>query len=136
MFSLKSFNRLPVRLTAAFLLAAVIGVSVVAVLAYRATSSDFRFYISSIEGMQRMMGGMMGNTLGGMASQPALDFMNNLGRTLWLAGLMGVLLALVLGGLFTRYIVAPLGEVTAAARRVAKGDFLQQVRIRGSSELT
>jgi signal transduction histidine kinase len=47
-----------------------------------------------------------------------------------------VLLAIILSGFFTRYIVAPLGEVTAAARRVAKGDFLQRVKAHGSSELT
>lgn len=136
----KFYNRLSVRLTAAFLLAAVIGVSVVAIFAYRSTASDFRSYISSIEGMQRMMGGSMGGMMGnpwmGMTSQPALDFMSNLGRTLWIAGLVGVLLALILGGLFTRYIVAPLGEVTAAARRMAKGEFLQRVKAHGSSELT
>ncbi|OGO20499.1 MAG: hypothetical protein A2144_03080 [Chloroflexi bacterium RBG_16_50_9] len=127
------------RLTAAFLLAAVIGVAMVAFLAYRSASADFRAYISNIEAMQRMMGGMggmMGNSWMGMTSQPALDFMNSLGRTLWVAGLMGVLLAIILGGLFTRYIVAPLGEVTIAAKRVAKGDFLQRVKVRGSSELT
>jgi two-component system, OmpR family, sensor histidine kinase BaeS len=140
----KLFNRLSVRLTAGFLLAAVIGVAVVAILAYRATSNDFRSYISDIEAMQRMMGGtggMMGdswtgNSWMGMTSQPALDFVSNLGRTLWIAGLVGVLLAIILGGLFARYIVAPLGEVTVAARRVAGGDFLQSVKARGSSELT
>jgi len=58
-----------------------------------------------------------------------------MGRTLWIAGLLGVVMALVLGGVFTRYIVAPLGEVTVAAKRIARGDFLQRVRPRGSSEL-
>ena len=124
-----------VRLTAAFLLAAVMGVVLVAVLAYRSTASDFRAFLGHLETMQATMGGMMGNMMGGVIAQGAVDFMNNLGRTLWIAGFLGVLLALLLGGLFTRQIVAPLGEVAAAARRVAKGDFRQRVNVRGSSEL-
>lgn len=138
-----SFNRLSVRLIAAFLLAAVIGVVVVAVLAYRGTSSQFRSYVSDVQAMQSMMGGggMMGNSwMGdswmGMTSQPATNFMGNLGRTLWVAGIVGVLLAIVLGALFTQYIVAPLGQVSAAAKRVAKGDFHHRVNVRGSTELT
>jgi two-component system OmpR family sensor kinase len=81
--------------------------------------------------MQGMMGGMMG----GVIAQGTIAFMANLERTLWIAGLIGVLLALILGGLFTRQIVAPLEEVAAAARRVAKGDFRRKVKVRGSSEL-
>jgi two-component system, OmpR family, sensor histidine kinase BaeS len=42
--------------------------------------------------------------------------------------------ALSLGAVFTRYIVAPLGQVGTAARRVAQGDFNQRVDIRGSGE--
>ncbi len=131
MFRVKPFNRMSVRLTAAFLLAAVMGVALVAALAYRSTASDFRAFLSHLEAMQGMMGGMMG----GVIAQGAVDFMNNLGQTLWIAGLLGVLLALFLGGLFTRQIVAPLGEVATAARRVAKGDFRQKVKVRDSSEL-
>lgn len=123
----KVFNRLSVRLTAAFLLAATMGIALVAVLAYRTTSSDFTVFIGHIEAMQ----GMMGNTI----NQAALEFIRNLGQTLWLAGFLGIALALLLGGLFTRQIVTSLGEVAAAARRVAQGDLSQRVKVRGSSEL-
>jgi two-component system OmpR family sensor kinase len=111
------------------------GVALVAALAYQSTASDFRAFLGHLEDMQGMMGGMMGNMMGGVIAQGAVDFMNNLGRTLWIAGFFGVLLALFLGGLFTRQIVAPLGEVAVAARRVAKGDFRQKVNVRGPSEL-
>lgn len=134
MYSNKLFDRLSVRLTAAFLLAAIIGVGIVAFLAYHQTTSEFRSYVSGMETMQGM--DSMGDMMWDMSSQPAVDFMNSLGRTLWFAGFIGVLVAIILGGLFTRYIVAPLGEVTVAARRLAKGDFLQRVKVRGSSELT
>lgn len=128
----KAFNRLSVRLTAAFLLAATMGVALVAVLAYRTTSTGFTAFIGHLEAMQGMMGDMMGSTV----NQAALEFISNLGQTLWIAGLLGVALALLLGGLFTRQIVAPLGEVATAARRIAKGDLSQKVKVRGSNELT
>ncbi len=131
MLSAKAFNRLSVRLTAAFLLAATMGVILVAALAYRTTSSDFMAFMGHVEAMQRMMGGMMGSSI----AQAGLDFMRNLGQTLWIAGLLGIALALLLGGLLTRQIVAPLGDVTTAARRVAKGDLSQRVKLRGSNEL-
>ncbi|MEL7562629.1 ATP-binding protein [Dehalogenimonas sp. 4OHTPN] len=131
------FNRLSIRLTAAFLLAVIAGIAIVAFSVYQGTTSA---YAASIEDMQRIMGGWMGGLswemMGGMNSQPAVDFTDNLGRTLWVAGGLGVLIAIVLGGVFTRNIVAPLGEVTVAARRVAGGDLSQRVNVRGSSELT
>lgn len=135
MTKLKALNRLSVRLTAAFLLAATTGVALVAVLAYRTTSSGFTDFISHLEAMQGMMGGMMGSMMGGAINEAALEFISNLGQTLWLVGLLGVALALLLGWLFTRQIVAPLGEVATAARRIAKGDLSRKVKIHGSSEL-
>jgi signal transduction histidine kinase len=130
MTKFKTFNRLSVRLTTAFLLAATMGVALVAILAYRATSSGFTNFINHLQAMQGMMGMM-----GGAFNEAALEFISNLSETLWLVGLLGVALALLLGWLFTRQIVAPLGEVATAARRIAKGDLTQKVRIRGSSEL-
>lgn len=134
---LSSRLSLRVKLTAAFLLAAILGVALVAVLAYRSTSSDFSAFLRHMEGMEGMMGG---TTMGGMMGSPVLaqaerDFLGNLGRTLWIAGLSGVALAIFLGGLSTRQIVAPLGKVATAARRMAKGDLGQRVDIGGSGEL-
>lgn len=133
MFRFPMFNRLSIRLTAAFLLAAILGVALVAVLAYHSTSSDFSDFLSHMEAMELMMGGGM---MGGPAfAQAQRDFLDNLGQTLWVAGLSGAVLAIFLGYLFTRQIVAPLGKVTAAARRVAQGDLEQRVDIYGSGEL-
>lgn len=134
MFRFAIFSRLSTRLTAAFLLAAVLGVALVAVLAYRSTSSDFSAFLTHVEAMEAMMGpgGMMG---GQTFAQAGGDFLNNLRQTLWLAGLAGIVLAIFLGYLFTRQIVAPLVKVTAAARRIAQGDLGQRVDIHGSGEL-
>ncbi len=130
----KMFDRLSIRLTAAFLLAAVMGVILVAVLVDNYISSDFNVFIRQMESMWLMMGGnMMGGTV--PFAEAAADFSNNLEQTLWIAGLFGAALAIILGYLFTRQIVAPLDRVTAAARRVAEGDLAQRVKTSGSGEL-
>jgi two-component system sensor histidine kinase BaeS len=141
----KFYNRLAVRLTAAFLLAATLGVVLVAVITWRVTSSGFTDFVSHVNAMNGGMGGgggMMGGAgagnglMFGQYTQEALDFLNSLTRTLWLVGLAGVVLALVLGWLFTRQIVAPVAEVSTAARRIAGGDFSGKVTARGAEELT
>lgn len=140
------YNRLAVRLTAAFLLAAVLGVVLMAVLTYRVTSSGFTDFVDRVNAMNGMMGngagsgqGMMGGGGGmmfGPYTQDALDFLGGLTRTLWLVGLASVVLALALGWLFTRQIVAPVEEVSTAARRIAGGDLSKKVTARGADELT
>ncbi|MFC1988775.1 sensor histidine kinase [Chloroflexota bacterium] len=133
MFKSPIFSRLSVRLTIAFLLAAILGVALVAVLTYRSTTGEFSSFLRHIEGMEGMMGG--GMMRGAPFAQGKRDFLDNLGQTLWLAGLSGVALAIFLGYLFTRQIVAPLDRVTAAAGHVAQGDLEQRVAIAGSGEL-
>lgn len=135
MQSNRFFNRLSVRLTAAFLLSAVAGVVLIAFLTYNGTANGLRSYIGQVQAMQGMMGGIGSDMMEGMNSQPALTFMSNLARTLWIAGILGAVLALFLGALFTRHIMAPLGEVTTAAKRVARGESLKPVIPRGTSEL-
>ena len=133
MFRLPIFARLSIRLTLAFLLAATLGVVLVALLAYQSASGDFSTFLSHVEAMESMMGsGMMG---GSTFTQVQSDFLDNLGRSLWVAGLSGVALAIFLGYLFTRQIVAPLGKVTAAARQVAQGNLEQRVDSHGSGEI-
>ncbi len=133
------FGRLSVRLTAAFLLASVMGVALVAVLAYRSTSGDLSVLVGRMQAMQQMMGGgMMGGMMGldGRTwAQVTGDYLGNLSRTLWIAGVSGVALAILLGAFFTRQIVAPVGKVAAAARKVAHGDLSQKVDVGGSGEV-
>src|SRR3989304_3939207 len=77
-------SRLSIRLTIAFLLASILGVVLVAVLAYRSTSSEFSSFLSQVQAMEQMMGGgMMGN--GGMMGsqtivQAQIDFLDKIGR--------------------------------------------------------
>lgn len=132
MARLQQYNRLSFRLIAGFLLSAIVGVVVLAVLAYHNMSSNFSTFVSQLEAMQGMMQGMMGFNI----DQAQLEFINNLGQTLWIAGILGVAVALVLGGVFTWQIISPLSKVTAAARKIARGDLDQKVNVRGSAELT
>lgn len=126
MFKKTIINRLSVRLTAAFLLAAVLGVALVAILAYNSTTSNFDTFLHHMSGM-----GMMGNII----VEAEREFLNNLSQTLWLAGFLGVTLAIVLSVIFTRQIVSPLSKITSAAKKVKQGDLSQRVGISGSSEL-
>ena len=127
-------SRLSIRLTIAFLFAAILGVVLVAVLTYRSTSGEFSSFMAHVQAMEQMMGGS--NMMGGQTfAQAGASFLDNLGRTLWLAGLSGAVAAIFLGYIFTRQIVSPLDEVTRAAERVARGDLEQRVAVRGSGEL-
>lgn len=142
MIRLLKFDRLSVRLAAAFLLAAMLGIGLVAILTYQNTSSDFNTFLTHVEAMEGAMGGGMmeggmmgGEMMGGPFAQAQRDFLDGLGQTLIIAGAAGVLLAIILSGLFTRQIVRPLDKVASAARRVAGGDLSQRVEIQGSSEL-
>ena len=126
MFKISIFNRLSIRLAAAFLLAAAIGVAVVAILTYNSTTSNFNTFLGHMAGM-----GMMGDII----AEAENEFLNNLGQTLWLAGFLGGALAIVLSIIFARQIVSPLARITSAAQRVKQGDLSQRVGASGSSEL-
>ncbi|MFC1866243.1 sensor histidine kinase [Chloroflexota bacterium] len=126
MFKATIINRLSTRLSAAFMLAAVLGVALVAILAYNSTTSNFDTFLGHMAGM-----GMMGNII----VEAEKEFLNNLSQSLLLAGFLGIALAIVLSIIFTRQIVAPLSKVTSAARRIKQGDLNQKVDAKGSNEM-
>jgi two-component system OmpR family sensor kinase/two-component system sensor histidine kinase BaeS len=68
----------------------------------------------------------------GRLEQQFLDRVRNI---LALGGALAVALGLVLGGLLSRSLTAPLQRLAAAARAVAAGDLDQQVRVEGSAEM-
>lgn len=132
------FNRLSIRLTLAFLIAATSGVALIALLAYRLTSQDFMAFYSHMQSMERMMSGMMGRgMMGGMNLALAQrEFLDNLSRTLWIGGISGVALAFLLGAIFTRQIVSPLGKISRAAHLISRGDLKQRVEVKGPEEIS
>jgi len=126
MFNKSIINKLSTQLAVAFLLAAILGVALVAILTYNATTSNLSTFIGHMGGM-----GMMGNVV----LEAQREFVDNLEWNLWLAGFLGAVLALVLSVILTRQIVSPLSRITLAAQKVRLGDLNQRVDIGGSSEL-
>jgi signal transduction histidine kinase len=121
------FNRLSFRLSAAFVLSAILGVALVAILTYNSTTSNFSNFIGHMGGM-----GMMGNMFIGAER----EFLDSIGQNLWLAGFLGAAVAIVLSIIFTRQIVAPLSRINSAAQHVRQGDLSRRIEISGSSEFT
>ncbi len=100
------------------------------------------------------MGGMMGNSgmmgqgrgfgpgaldimdqMMGLASSPERGFLDAVNRSLWIAGGIALIVALLLGLILGRQITAPLQRLTTAARLVAGGDFSQTVQVGSKDEL-
>lgn len=142
------FNRLSVKLTVAFLITAISGVSLVALLAYVFTSQDFSTFTGHVQRMEQMMGskpGGMGDMMKGMMGQGMMqeinlaqaerEFFENFERALWISVLSGVALALILGFFFTRQIVSPVGNISRAARIISSGNLNQRVEVQGSDEI-
>lgn len=66
---------------------------------------------------------------------PATDFLSEVKRSTWLAGLTAGGLALVLGVFLFRQVVAPIRAVTAAAQEIAAGRLDQRVPVRSRDEV-
>lgn len=141
-------NSLSFKLTLAFLIAATSSVALVAFLAYQFTSSDLAAFTSHVQRMEQMMGGTMREMMGSMRKgmgqgmmsglafgDAAEEFQNSFSKALWLSGLSGAALAIVLGLLFTRQIVSPISKIRTAARIVSGGDLRHRVQVQGSDEI-
>lgn len=126
-------NRLSTRLAAAFLMASIVGVALVAFLAYRSSTTGLNVFINSMRGSGCFGGGMMIEQLIEQAQQ---TYYAQVARYLWIAGAGGVALSLFLGWLLSRQTVRPLGEIAGAARRVAAGDLDHRVAIKSYGEVS
>jgi signal transduction histidine kinase len=62
-------------------------------------------------------------------------FLSRIRRTLWIATLAALGVALVIGGLLFRSITAPLRELTTATESVAEGDLSARAPVRGQDEV-
>jgi PAS domain S-box-containing protein len=65
---------------------------------------------------------------------PTQQFLDELQRSLLLAGFAGFILALGGGLVFSRRTSQPVMDIAAAARDIAEGDWTRQVPVRGSAE--
>src|SRR5690606_9145424 len=66
---------------------------------------------------------------------PAGGYLRTLYHSIWLSSIVVGILALLLGLLLFRQIVAPIRAVTAAARRIATGHLNQRVPVRSRDEV-
>lgn len=136
------FTGLALKLTLAFVGVAGVGISIVALLVKRATADQFSSYLEHSGRMREMMEGMgrAGRVLGrervmewlGAAEQ---SYLQKIDDSLWLAGGIAVVAAVLLSLLLSRQIVAPLKRLTQAAERIARGDLSHRVSIRSGDEL-
>ncbi|MFC1981190.1 sensor histidine kinase [Chloroflexota bacterium] len=88
------------------------------------------------------MGGMghMGGRGGPGSSMPMLDaaeqdFLERTNRSLWLAGLIAVAVALLVGLMLTRQITRPIRALTRGASQIAKGDLGYRVKVNSKDEI-
>ncbi len=84
-----------------------------------------------------------GRTVGWLVSATALslfnpleqEFLRSVQRSILVAALAAGTIALLLGGLFLRQVIAPLRRLDEAARRLAHGDLSQRVPVHARDEL-
>jgi signal transduction histidine kinase len=62
-------------------------------------------------------------------------YVDQINQSLWIAGLGGIIVSLILGLLLARSFTRPVREITNATREVAQGKLEQQIPIRSKDEL-
>ena len=123
-------DRLWVKFAAVSVITAVVSVVVAALLIRNATSSNFDQYLQHSQSMQ----GMMGNGFG-MMGPTETQFLSSINNSLWIAGLVAVVIAIVIAVLFSRQITAPLDRLSTAAARVRQGDLSHRVKATSNDEV-
>jgi two-component system, OmpR family, sensor histidine kinase BaeS len=116
-------NRLWLKLAAIAALTAGIGIIAASALIHHSTDTSFQQYLQIARGMNQMMGGGTGNVMG--VNETA--YLNSVNRSLWLAGIIAVALAVVVAVIFSRQITAPLRRLSTVAGKVARGDLSGRV---------
>lgn len=74
--------------------------------------------------------------MGGMTDAAAQDFLAQVNRSIWIAGLVAAAIALGLGFILFRQITAPLNALASASDKIAAGDLSARAPERGNDEIT
>ena len=80
------------------------------------------------------MGGRGGSSMP-MLDIAEQDFLSRVNNSLWVAGIIAVAVALLLGLLLTRQITRPIRALTRGARNISNGDLSYQVKVSSKDEL-
>jgi len=89
------------------------------------------------QGFRGGMGGMMGggvSTPTVVAVNPGQDFLSRVNNYLWVAGLIALAAALLIGVLLTRQIIRPLRALTNGAEQIARGNLGYRVKTHTGDE--
>jgi two-component system sensor histidine kinase BaeS len=125
-------SRLWLKFATVSAVSAIVGIAIAALLIRNATSHDFGSYLQHARGMGQMMGGGFGSIMMGPFES---EFLSSIGRSLWIAGIIAVAVAVGIAILFSRQITAPLSRLGVAAARVKQGDLSQRVVSRSTDEV-
>jgi two-component system, OmpR family, sensor histidine kinase BaeS len=82
--------------------------------------------------------GMMGNTSTSTSATDQTtegDFLNQVNRYIWIAAIISLAVALLLGIFLTRQIIRPLRDLDTGAKYVAEGDLAYRVNVRSRDEI-
>jgi len=135
-------RKLSVKLSLLFVGIALVSVGVIAMWVNNSVQNEFRCYCQESYQGQVPPGSMYpGTGSGGQVGMPYYmgeaeqAFLNGVRNSLWLAGLVAVLVGIALGFLFSWLITGPMRQLTLAARKVAAGDFSHRVSQKTDDEI-
>ncbi|HEX2909917.1 MAG TPA: ATP-binding protein [Chloroflexia bacterium] len=128
------WNSLGVKLFGSYLLIIAIGTLVILNTVDLVAPNAFTSHMQMMQ--TGGMGGMMGNT-GSSAVNSSLDqaFKSALSEGMLVAGLIGVIVAIVISFFVTRLIVTPVSRLAQASKRIASGHYAERVPQRTRDEL-
>jgi signal transduction histidine kinase len=65
----------------------------------------------------------------------AEDFLSRINNYIWIAGIIAIVVALLLGVLLTRQITRPIRELNTGAKHISEGDLSYRVKVRSKDEI-
>lgn len=126
-------SRFSVKLTLLFIAIALVAVGVVGFWVNSSVQTEFGSYYQQLHG-----GGAGPSSRGGPGMMMGVleqAFLNAFRDSLWLAALAAILVAVVLGLVFSRLVTSPIKQLTLAAKNVANGDFSKRVHQKSRDEV-
>ncbi len=124
-------NRLTVKLSLLFVGIALLSIGITAVWVNQSVRADFANYCQrSCE-----MGTCPGTGQMGMKGAAEQRFLEDFQRSLWIAGLAAVLVAIALGFIVGSLITRPMTQLADSARKIANGDLSQRVKHSADDEV-
>lgn len=134
-------NHLGARLQLTYLAVIVIGAVVLVLASQSILPVSFSRHMGGMmaAGMGPGYGGMMG--MGGQGAGPTtmnqlfVDYRSGFNEALTYAGLAAAAAAIILGLIFSRSVLAPVGAMTRVTERIATGRYDERVPVSGADEL-